>query len=127
ALEAAGEMPAVLDRPQQLLVMPPRPVEECEMISGRCRDRLRRALTSLCVDGNDGVRVLVRVDPDDHHEPCLLRSTGEARTGRRADPSRGDTTLLSSHAGRSVTASRAARRTQATKAQNAGERARKAG
>src|SRR5579862_7894413 len=89
------------------------------MIGGRCPDRLGRELPPLPVDSNDRVRVLVRIDPDDHHVRVLLHSMGEKRrTGRRADPSRGDTTLLSSHAGRSVTVSRAARRTEATKAQS---------
>lgn len=57
---------------------------------------------------------------------CLLHSMGEKRrTGRRAYPSGGETTLLSSHVGRSVSVSRAAQRTQATKAHNNVERARK--
>jgi hypothetical protein len=66
-LEAAGELPAVLDRPQQLVAMPPRPAQQREVIGSGRADGLARELPSLRVDGDGGVRVLVRVDPDDHH------------------------------------------------------------
>src|SRR5215475_1812639 len=54
------------------------------MIGGRGPDRLDRELPSLPVDGNDRVRVLVRVDPDDHHVPVSPSLDGGA-TNEPAD------------------------------------------
>lgn len=127
SLQTAREVPAVLDRPAPIGERS-RPSNELEMISRRRADRPRRELTPLLVDRDDGVAALVCVDPDSHYARCLLHSMGEKhRTGRRAYPSRGETTLLSSHVGRSVIVSRAAQRTEATKAHNAVERDRKTG
>src|SRR5579862_4168657 len=95
------------------------------MIGGRCPDRLGRELPPLPVDSNDRVRVLVRIDPNDHHSRYLLRSRGRASepaggqipVGERPRPSQA--TSAGPHA------LRAARRTKATKALNTVERARK--
>ena len=46
------------------------------------------------INGNDGVRPLVLIDSNDDHVPCLPRSWGLTRTGRRTHLSWGDATLL---------------------------------
>ena len=72
------------------------------LVLQRRDDRLLRQLATLLVDQDDGVAALVRIDPDDHHRSSLLPiGGGMLGIGRRAYPSWGDTTLLSSHAGRS--------------------------
>src|SRR5919197_6085960 len=71
------------------------------MIRRRCPSSLLRKLPSLLVDRNNRVAALVCVNPDRHHE-AVSPSTGGARPGSVGGHIPvGDSTLLSSHAGRS--------------------------
>lgn len=126
--EPTGEVPAILHRPQSLRAILGRPGEQLQMVARAGARRALRELPALLVDDNSGVAALVRVDPDDHHEGVSPnRWRGAFGIGRRAYPSWGDTTLLSSHAGRSHDVARAAQLTPATKAIKDVERARTTG
>jgi hypothetical protein len=101
ALEPARQVPAVLHGPQPLLPELLSPAQQPEMVLAGGAGRALAELTAELVDRDDGVGALVRIDAQDHHGLVSLRS-GMTPTGRRAPLSRGDATLLSSHAGRST-------------------------
>ncbi|WP_237769063.1 hypothetical protein, partial [Actinopolymorpha cephalotaxi] len=72
-------------------------------------------LTTEVVDRDDGVAALVSIDSEYDHGTCLpLHSVMGDRTGRWAQLSWGDATLLSSHAGRSSRTRTAAQLDMAT-------------
>src|SRR5450830_1748245 len=68
------------------------------------------------IDGDNGVRPLVRIDSNDDHVSCLPLRWGWTRAGRRTHLSWGDATLLSSHVGRSAHVRRPAELISATRA-----------
>lgn len=69
-------MPAILDRPQPVLAMALGPAQQLEIVPCPRSQRLGRQLTAVLVDHDDGVRVLVRVDPEGHRGACLLLVEG---------------------------------------------------
>jgi hypothetical protein len=66
-LETAGEVPAVLHRPDPLVREAVGPLQEAEMVLRRGLDRLLAQRSSPLVDGDHGVGALVRVDAEHHH------------------------------------------------------------
>ena len=63
-----GDMAAVLHRPHPLLWPAVAcPAEQLGMAEGPCRDGGLAKLTAGLVDGHDGVGVLVRINPEQHH------------------------------------------------------------
>jgi hypothetical protein len=68
AFQSPGDMAAVLHRPQPLLWPALAcPTEQLGMAEGPRRDGGLAKLTAGLVDGHDGVGVLVRINPEQHH------------------------------------------------------------
>ena len=68
ALELAGDVPAVLDRPDALLIERPRPGQHALVPGGRRLDRLAALqLAGLRADRRAGVALLVWIRPDHDH------------------------------------------------------------
>jgi hypothetical protein len=57
--------------------------------------------SATLVDCDSSMRLLVHVDTQHDHEVVSFQCERDGRAGRRTHFSRGDATLLSSHAGRS--------------------------
>src|SRR3954452_10379932 len=71
-------MPAVLDRPAApagLIAELRRPPQQPQVLIAGCTDGAGSDLPAVVVDRDDGVSVLVRIDPEDDHGcgslPCL--------------------------------------------------------
>src|SRR5918994_2949730 len=114
-------MPAILDRPQPVLPMALGLAQQLEMVPGPRSQRLGRQLTPVLVDHDDGVRALVRLDPEGHHG---LRVSFSSRGGtdRSVSVPVGATPRSSQATPAVLYVPGAAKRTTATKALNAVER-----
>jgi hypothetical protein len=102
ALEAARQVPAVLDRPSPVLSELVGPAQQRQMIGGCGAQGAAGQLAAVVVDGDDGVGALVRVDAqDDQGRISPSCGVGSADRSAGISQSGSDATLLSSHPGRS--------------------------
>ena len=82
-LEPPREVPAVLDRPHQLLApyqllaALPRPREQSEVIRRRRAERSHCELSTLLVSDYCCMAALVRINPDRHHSSSSFRQSRE--------------------------------------------------
>ena len=103
AFQPPRQMAAVLDRPHQVLAVGDLlgPSQQREVILGPGRDCLDRELAALRVDRDDRMRALVRIDAESDHQPVSFHRGEQGSAGGHI-PVRGEATLLSSHADRSL-------------------------